>query len=196
MAKQLWIANCGLRIQRRLRGCPARRAHGVALLEVVLALALFFGVAVTILGGLSVCRRSATRVREEAQAADLAVTVLSEVQMGVLAPEDAGPTPFDDPFGDWTWQTVATPVEATVAGLEMARIEILVKNTLDGYTYRLFELLPPEEDVAAGQMSDTGESASATQPSGDLPAEAPSPADRPPAKAPGGGSSRGPGGGP
>ena len=137
--------------------CERRRPRAVALLEVVLALAVFFGVAVTILGGLSVCMRSTTQVREEAQAADLAVTVLSEVQMGVLTAADAGPTPFEDPFGDWTWQTVATPVEAAIPGLELTQVEILVKNTLDGYTYRLFELLPNDEDGAATQVAEARE---------------------------------------
>jgi type II secretory pathway pseudopilin PulG len=130
----------------------------VALLEVVLALAVFFGVAVTILGGLSVCMRSATQVREEAQAADLAVTVLSEVQMGMLEAVDAGPTPFEDPFADWTWQTVAVPVEATVPGMEMTQIQIIVKNTIDGYMYRIYELLPIEEDLTTAQASDTADS--------------------------------------
>jgi Tfp pilus assembly protein PilV len=139
---------------RRVRR-PAAQRQGVALLEVVLALALFFGVAVTILGGLSVCMRSTTQVREEAQAADLAVTVLSYVQMGVLEPADAGPTPCEDPFGDWTWQTTVASVEAAVAGLEMTQIEITVKNTIDGYSYRLYELLPSGEDPALAQASAT-----------------------------------------
>jgi type II secretory pathway pseudopilin PulG len=131
----------------------------VALLEVVLALAVFFGVAVSILGGLSVCLKSARQVREEAQAADLAVTVLSEVQMGVLTIADAGPTPFEDPFADWTWQTVVTPVESTVTGLEMTQTEIIVKNALDGFTYRLYQLLPGEEEMlvpATGGSAGTG----------------------------------------
>jgi len=124
-------------------------ARAVALLEVVLALAVFFGVAVAILGGLSVCLKSATQVREEAQAADLAVTVLSEVQMGILTVADAGPMPFEDPFADWTWQTVVTPVETTVVGLEMTQLEVIVKNVLDGYVYRLYQLLPVEEGATA-----------------------------------------------
>ena len=136
----------------------ARRRRAVALLEVVLALALFFGVAVTILGGLSVCMRSVTQVREDAYAQDLAITVLSEVQMGVLDAVDAGPTPFEDPFADWTWQTAAVPVEATVPGMEMTQIQIIVKNTIDGYMYRIYELLPIEEDLTTAQASDTADS--------------------------------------
>lgn len=129
-------------------------ARAVALLEVVLALAVFFGVAVAILGGLSVCLKSATQVREEAQAADLAVTVLSEVQMGILTVADAGPMPFEDPFADWTWQTVVTPVETTVVGLEMTQLQVIVKNALDGYVYRLYQLLPAEEGASAAPVAE------------------------------------------
>jgi len=167
MTIQLQIVDCrrvagatGLRIQGRPfdgRHCRAiaDRLRGVALLEVVLALAVFFGVAVTILSGLSVCMHAVTQVREEAQAADLGVTVLSQVQMGVLDAADAGPTPFEDPFGDWTWQTTVAAVEATVPGLEMTQIEITVKNMLDGYSFRLYGLLPPPEEATVAQPSDT-----------------------------------------
>jgi hypothetical protein len=138
---------------------PARRA--VALLEVVLALALFFGIAVTVLGGLSVCLRSAVQVREEAKAADLAVTVLSELQMQVLPLVDAGPTPFEDPDADWAWQTVITPVDTVVPGLEQVQVEVIVTNIADGYAFRLFQLFPgTEEDLVgtAGGATDMGES--------------------------------------
>jgi hypothetical protein len=146
----------------------ARAGRGVALLEVVLALALFFGVAVTILGGMSVCMRSVTQVREDAYAQDLAITVLSEVQMGVLDAVDAGPTPFEDPFADWTWQTAVATVETTVPGLEMTQIEITVRNTLDGYSFRLFELLPPDEDTtaASGMVDSSSEDMSGRGPGG------------------------------
>ena len=196
---RLRIADCGLRIERRLIsrppwrargdllrdgspnpprdgvvrpvfarrvGRPAAQRRGVALLEVVLALSLFFGIAVTILGGLSVCMRSVTQVREDAYAEDLAITVLSEVQIGVLDALDAGPTPFEDPFADWTWQTAVATVETTVPGLEMTQIEITVKNTTDGYSFRLYELLPPPEDATAATTSDSMDASSSDMPSG------------------------------
>lgn len=157
---RLDTSDFGFQISRRLVSRPAcgaravsqsrrRSRRGIALLEVVLALAVFFGVAVTILGGLSVCLRSAQQVREEAVAADLAITVLSELQMGLLAVADTPATPFEDPFADWTWQTTVTPVEAVVPGLEMTQVEIIVRSTLDGFTYRLYQLLPVEEEILA-----------------------------------------------
>jgi type II secretory pathway pseudopilin PulG len=138
------------------------RARAVALLEVVLALAVFFGVAVAILGGLSMCMRSAREVRHEAQAADLAITILSEVQMGLTQIADAGPSPFEDPHTDWTWQTVATPVPTTIDGTELTRIEIIVRNSVNGYAYRLYQLLPgSEEETATGTTAMAAESGEA-----------------------------------
>jgi hypothetical protein len=125
----------------------ARRA--IALLEVVLALAVFFGVAITILDGLSASMRAARHVKEDAQAADFAVTVLSEIQMGAVAATDAGPTPFDDPDGDWTWQVTATTVDTSVPGVEFIQVQIAIGHTSTGFTYRLYQLLPSAEDDAA-----------------------------------------------
>jgi hypothetical protein len=66
----------------------------VVLLEVVIALALFFGAAVVVLVGLHSSVVAARKLRLEARGADLAVTLLSELQMGQLAVEDAGPDAY------------------------------------------------------------------------------------------------------
>ncbi len=127
----------------------------------VLALAVFFGVAVAILGGLSMCMRSARQVRQEAQAADLAVTLLSEIQLGLVQIADAGPTPFEDPYAEWTWQTVATPVETLIEGADLTQVEIIVRNPGNGYTFRLYQLLPGAEEETPGgttaMAADSGE---------------------------------------
>ena len=133
-------------------GGRCRPGRGVALLEVVLALAVFFGVSIAVLGGLSLSLRSARQIREESQAADLAVTMLSEVQMGVYPPVDAGPTPFEDPDADWSWQIVTMPLESVLPGAELMQVTIIIRNTVDGYTYRLYQLLPLEEDTTGGSV--------------------------------------------
>jgi hypothetical protein len=115
----------------------------VALLEVVLALAMFVGFAFAILSGLSVCIRSAGALRQEAQAADLAVTTLSEIQMGLVSPADAGPTAFDPPADDWTWQIALVPGMPTgIEGADLSQVEIVIRNTGTGYAYRLYEMVP------------------------------------------------------
>jgi len=138
------VAATGTVAYGRREGACARQdgCRGVALLEVVLGLALFFGVAVAILAGLSACVRSATDMRLEAQAADLAITLLSEMQLGAIDIEDAGPMAYEDEtLADWSWEVVVTPVVGTLTELELTRVEIVIRNTPHDYTHRLYHLL-------------------------------------------------------
>jgi hypothetical protein len=122
----------------------------VALLEVVLALALFFGVAVAILGALNTSLRLVRKVRLDAAAADLAVSLLSEIQMGAIPTADAGPTAYEEPLQDWTWEIVQIPVEGPLAAMEVARVEVIIRNTPEGYAYRLYGLLPAVREETLG----------------------------------------------
>jgi len=135
-------------------GTAAGRRAGLALLEVVLGLALFFGVAVAILAGLSACVRAARDVRLQARAADLAITLLSEMQLGAVEIEDAGPMAYEDEaLEDWSWEVVVTPVIGNLTELELTRVEIVIYNTPHDYTHRLYHLLsesPVETQMAFG----------------------------------------------
>jgi len=122
----------------------------VALLEVVVALALFFGVAVVLLGGLTTCVRGVQQLRMTAQASDLAVTALSEVQMGLRAVADDGPTPYEEPLQDWSWQVTVTPLMMTATTtpvLDLSRVEVTIRNTARGYTQRLYDIVPTPMDM-------------------------------------------------
>lgn len=142
---------------------PVRAARpAVALLEVVLALALFFGVAVAILGGLSACVKAAREVRLEAHAADLAVTMLSELQMGLVPVADSGPTAYEDPDAEWTWQLVTAPVPTTIEGTELTNVEVIIRHTAEGYTFRLCEWLPAAEEESPAGAATSGSMAAAT----------------------------------
>jgi Tfp pilus assembly protein PilV len=144
------------------RGAPPR---GAALLEVVLALALFFGMAVVLLSGLTACVHSTQQIRLSAQASDLAVSILSEVQMGYLPTADAGPTAFGDPLGDWTWEVaVAQSATATAALVQtssstaapdMSCVEVIVRNTPSGYSQRLYEVVPTPTDTTGSTATST-----------------------------------------
>lgn len=133
----------------RAGGAPRPGWRAAALLEVVLALALFFGVAVGILGGLSASVRAAREIRLDAQAADLAVTLLSEIQLGVVAVENDGPRPYEEPLENWTWQVAITPVTGTLTDLKLTRVEVVVRNLPENYTYRLYHLRTEREATAS-----------------------------------------------
>ena len=132
-----------------------RRRDGAVLLEVVLALILFFGASLVLLSALNASLRTAQRVSLEAQAADLAVTLMSEIQMGLVAPSDDGPNDYgeeDESLAGWTWEIVTDPVEDEAPELELPQlleVEIIIRNDAEHYAYRLAQLMPAEGAGAA-----------------------------------------------
>ena len=125
-----------------------RRRAGVVLLEVVLALTLFSGTALIILGGLNASLRTAQRVQTDAAATDLAVTLLSEVQMGFVPLVDDGPNDYEDEaLVDWTWEIVTESFEEDSQELvlpEFLHVTVIVRHRPSGYTYRLTQLMSEE----------------------------------------------------
>jgi len=119
---------------------PNRIRAGV-LLEVVLALVLFAAAAVIIGSGLNASVNSATRLRLQAHATDLAVTVLSELQMGVRSVEQPGPEPFAAPFTNWTWQVVSTPLESAPGAANFSNVEVIIRHTETTLVHRLAQIL-------------------------------------------------------
>ena len=119
-----------------------RRRRGAVLVEVVLALALFVAAAAVISGGLSASMDSIERLRLNAHAADLAVSVLSEMQMGTLAMEGNAAQPFDPPFEDWTWEVQLAPVDDG-AGEEtrLTRVEAIIRHLQPPLVYRLTQVM-------------------------------------------------------
>ena len=119
-----------------------RHRRGAVLVEVVLALALFVAAAAVISGGLSASMDSIERLRLNAHAADLAVSVLSEMQMGTLAMEGNAAQPFDVPFEDWTWEVQLAPVDDG-AGEEtrLTRVEAIIRHQQPPLVYRLSQVM-------------------------------------------------------
>jgi type II secretory pathway pseudopilin PulG len=112
------------------------------LVEVVLALALFVAAAAVISGGLSASMDSIERLRLNAHAADLAVSVLSEMQMGILAAEGNAAQQFDVPFEDWTWEVQLASVDDG-AGEEtrLTRVEAIIRHQQPPLVYRLSQVM-------------------------------------------------------
>ena len=136
-------------------GAPRRSGGargGAVLLEVVISLALFVSGAAVVGLGLENSIRTAGRVRDAAEAADLVVTLASEIQMGLVEPTDQGPFDYEEPLEGWTWQVVTEPLENIP---EMLRVEVIVTAKHTGAEYRMAELViaPAEEGEAAAEES-------------------------------------------
>ena len=127
------------------------RRRGLALLEIVLSLALFVAASTAILGGLGACLRSAQDARLSATASDLAVTLLSEIQMGLVPLENDGPNEYEDErLTGWTWEVIVADAEAfdTEAyddGPVTQYVEVVVSCADPAYEYRLSDQIRPED---------------------------------------------------
>ena len=124
---------------------PLRTPRAVVLLEVVLSMAIFVAIASVALMSLDQCTRAVNRLRLEARAADIAVTILSEIQMGLLDPVDAGPETMTDPLAEWTWQVFTRDDQVAQDLVPMREVEIVVSNPGRGFVYRLAHMMPVEE---------------------------------------------------
>ena len=120
------------------------------LLEVVLALALFIGAATVISSGLNASVQAVYRLRQTTHAANLAVSVFSEMQMHIRPIASAGPEPFAAPFETWTWKIeVSEPESSPLEADAMRRVEVIITHTEDGIVQRLTQFMrssdvPPE----------------------------------------------------
>ncbi len=124
-------------------GCGLGTERGAVLLEVILALALFVLAATIITGGLSSSINEVKRLHLNAHASNLAVSVLSEMQMGIQAGEASGPNAFDPPFEQWKWQTVIGPVNEMVGATNpIQKVEVIIRHETEPVVYRLTQFLP------------------------------------------------------
>jgi type II secretion system protein I len=123
------------------------RRRGIALLEVVLAMAIFFAAALVILAGLGASVRGVQRVQLEAQAQDLAVSLLSEVQMGLLPLTSDGPTDYEeDDLRGWSWEIVVEPYQEPQPGLELPEfqsVQVIIRHE-SGCVTKLTTLMTEE----------------------------------------------------
>ncbi len=128
--------------------CGWRRAGGAVLLEVILAMSIFFAAAAVIVSGMTACVRSARSLKTEARAANLAVTLLSEIQMGLVPADDDGPNEYDDDedMQGWTWQIVTSDIQETVDIGSLKQVEIIITSPDGKYVYRLVQLMPAGDE--------------------------------------------------
>jgi hypothetical protein len=96
-------------------------SRGAILLEVVLALTLLMAGSAVVLGSLSASARRAEQLRIEAHGQDLLASLMTEIQVGLREAKDAGPTPYEAPFADFSWQIAAADLPAGQASAPVMR---------------------------------------------------------------------------
>ena len=116
------------------------------LLEVVLALALFIGAATVISGGISASVEAVHRVRLQTHAANLAISVMSELQIGARPLAPVGPENFEAPFQDWLYRVNFSQGEEAASGTESVRpVEVIVWHTEANAVHRITQFFRASE---------------------------------------------------
>ena len=150
-------------------GCPTLRSdrrrrdfarRGAALLEVLIALALFVAAAAVVTGALNSSLESLERQRLGTHAVNLASSVMAEIQLGIRVPGGEGRRPFDAPFQDWTWEASLLPVEdaigvtgATRATAGSTRVEVVVRHKTAPVVQRLAQVIRIGRNAAADALT-------------------------------------------
>jgi type II secretory pathway pseudopilin PulG len=127
----------------------AQTKSGAVLLEVVLALVLFVGAATVLTSGLSSSLDAVERLRFNTRATDLAVSVLSELQLGIKTANLNGPQPFDQTLEGWTWEILAGPLHSEFEERSLMRkVEVVIRHAESGLVYRLTQVVPFEDGLS------------------------------------------------
>lgn len=103
--------------------------RGAVLLEVILALVLFVGAATMLSTALNASMEGVDRRRRQLHADDLAITVISEIQMGIRSASASGPDAFKAPFDLWSAQVLVQPDETGPGSAGgVAHVEVVIRH--------------------------------------------------------------------
>jgi len=150
-------------------GCPGRWSdrsrrdfarRGAALLEVLIALALFVAAAAVVTGALNSSLESLERQKLGTHAVNLATSVMAEIQLGIRVPGGEGRRPFEAPFQDWTWEASLLPVEnatgaagTTGTSAGSTRVEVVVRHMTAPVVQRLAQVIRIGRSAAADALT-------------------------------------------
>src|ERR1051325_9708343 len=140
-------------------GRPHSQSASV-LLEVVLALALFVGAATIISSGINASVQSVSRLRLQNHAANLAITLLSEMQMHARPVAWIGPEPFAAPIQEWTYKIEVGQNEGAMAEPDSLRpVEVIIRHSRENVVLRLTQLFR-SSDISGAPSNDNSETSS------------------------------------
>lgn len=121
----------------------SRGRSGAALLEVLLAVALFAAAAATVTSALNASMGSLERQRLGLQALNLAASTLAEVQLGIRPAAGQGQQPFPEPLDGWTAEVLAAPMDSgvTAGPSGLIRVEVVIRHRESPVVQRLGEVV-------------------------------------------------------
>lgn len=132
---------------------PVRKhQRGGVLLEVIMALALIVGASTVITDGFQSAMYALERMRNGIHGVNLAVTVFSEIQMGLIAAESCEDTEFEEPFSAWTYSLEIEEVEDLAMSISedsdsmedtrrLMNVDVTIKNPEGQVVQRMMQTL-------------------------------------------------------
>lgn len=134
------------------RHAHARSQRASVLLEVVLALALFVGAATVITAGINASIQAVERVRLQTHASNLAISLMSELQMHARPIAPAGPESFEAPFQDWLYRVAVNQTDESPTEADSVRpVEVIVWNPNENVVHRLTQLFRASETETSSE---------------------------------------------
>lgn len=122
---------------------PSRGRSGAALLEVLLAVALFAAAAAIVTSALNASMGSLERQRLGLQALNLAASTLAEIQLGLRPAAAQGQQPLPAPMDAWTTEVLTAPMEQSAATgpSGLTRVEVVIRHRESPVVQRLGEVV-------------------------------------------------------
>jgi type II secretion system protein I len=131
--------------------------RATVLLEVVLALALFVAAATIITSGMNASVQAVHKLRMNTHAMNLAISLMSELQMHARPLSSSGPEPFEAPFEKWAWTIQVDDLESGPLETDaMKRVEVMVRNNEEGVVHRLTQLFRAADVAEESAQPQTG----------------------------------------
>lgn len=118
------------------------------LLEILLAVALFVAASAVVTTSLNSSIQSLDRQHLRLHAANLASSILAEVEIGARSSTAAPAQSLEAPFQDWTFELVAEPSPpdfSNVAPLE--HVTVVVRHQTEPVVHRLSQRLIPRSNA-------------------------------------------------
>ncbi|MGV3771661.1 MAG: hypothetical protein ACO1QB_02085 [Verrucomicrobiales bacterium] len=149
------------------KGASPKKAGGSVLLEVVLALALFVAAATIVSSGLRASVQAVDRLRLTAQAEDLAISILSEIQLGIRAIEAGSAQPLPPPFTEWSCEVVASAgTEGVETAPALATVEVIIRHPSTETVRRLTQTIRMPQLISLNSTNEPSSSRSSDSDSG------------------------------
>lgn len=125
-----------------LRRRPSESA--AVLLEILLAVALFVAASAVVTTSLNSSIQSLDRQHLRLHAANLASSILAEIEMGARSSTASPAQSLESPFQDWTFELVAEPSPPDFSNFApLEHVTVVVRHQFEPVVHRLSQRLAP-----------------------------------------------------